>query len=1647
MQNFARKKLVSYLENKLHTKVAIGKFTLSFPKSIVLENVYFEDQKKDTLLSGGKIQVDISLLKLIKSEVEINYVGLKNITTKIYRTGSDTSFNYQYILTAFAGKSSSQKDTSSGMKINVDKIDLDNINAIFKDNQTGIDFFVGLGKFTTAFKKFDPDKMIFSLPQIALSNVTGHMFQNKPLMEVKPAQQRESESNKPFNLALNLKNIDFTNIKFDYRNDVSVMSANLNLGQLSTEVESIDLAKLNVKIKSVKLLNTNTSIILGKSVQTEIVKKEINKAVVAEVNNPWKILINNIDFVNNNIAFDDNNAPRQNSGIDYKHLKIDNFKLKGNNFVFTPNSDAGLIIDAGFKEKSGFNIKQLKTNFAYSDTGAALKDLFLQTDKTLIKDNIIIKYPSLAAVTKDVGKLYINANLSKTAIAVKDILLLAPQLKTNLKGNENAVVLLNSRVIGYVNNLTIPTFEVSGIGNTNISMSGNIKGLPNIKNTVYDLNINSFKTTKNDIVKFIPPGTIPNTIRLPETMKVSGSFKGLATNFITDIALQTDRGNATIKGFLNSGNETYNIKGTLNNVAVGFLTKQDSIVGNATMQYAVKGKGFKPATMNTNANAQVSSIFLKGYNYHNINLTAGVHSGFTVIDAAIADKSIALHLKGEAMIDDKFATNIKMKLLLDSILLKPLGFAATDIRVHANMEADIPDADLNRPKGNVQINELVVVNEGQRYKADSITLTAKTTDSGKIISLNSQIATAVLKGKYNLKTISSGAMQLVNKYYNIGIKDSLISKDQWNLTAAIIPDSLLFVFVPALAGTDTIRINANFDGATEKLNFVVNAPKVQAGTQILDSLTISASNSKDQFNYAATVKTAGSKSFQLQKTSLTGFVAQNSTTTKLNIKDSDGDDKYQISATIKQQKDGEITAHILDSLILDNDKWAVNTGNLLKYNKNGIIVHQFGINKDGQSLLVASKTDNETAPIELILKDFKIKTLTNLAERDSLLINGSINGNIVVKDALKSPVFTADIKVDTLTYNTDTVGNIAIKVDNETANAYNTDIAITGNENDVKLAGKYFTGEGKMDLKLLVNNLNMTSLKPFTFGALTQADGSLKGSVNFQGTTAAPDIHGVLHFEKSNITPAATGVKLHLSKESITVETHDLIKFDQFTLLDSAGKKAILDGTISTNDFKSFEFNLNLAASDFQVLNIAKKQNQLYYGRLNMDADIDVTGTLTAPSINADLKINKKTDITFILPSSNPEIENREGVVQFVDIYGAKKDSLFKAALDTLIQYPKLAGMDITGTLQSDTAAQINLVIDERSNDALKIRGKANLSGGVDKSGKISLTGDYLLQAGSYQLTLSLLKRQFLITPGSVITWTGDPMSANVNITAKYIANTQPINLLQSELGNASSAEQGKYKGKLPFEVLLKMKGELLKPIITFDIVLPDALQSSWTDVTTKLEQIRRDDAELNKQVFALLLLGRFVQENPLQNGAEGTSLASTAKSSVSKLLAEQLNNLAGSLVQGVNLNFGVNTDDDYSSGTRTSRTDLTVGVSKSLLNDRLRVSVGSNFELEGPANTNENASNIAGDVAVDYLLSKDGRYALRAYRKNEYEGVVEGQVVESGVSFIFTFDFNEFKQIFNRKTAEQKEKELQLQQKAKQVLEMINKNKAKDTK
>jgi hypothetical protein len=284
-------------------------------------------------------------------------------------------------------------------------------------------------------------------------------------------------------------------------------------------------------------------------------------------------------------------------------------------------------------------------------------------------------------------------------------------------------------------------------------------------------------------------------------------------------------------------------------------------------------------------------------------------------------------------------------------------------------------------------------------------------------------------------------------------------------------------------------------------------------------------------------------------------------------------------------------------------------------------------------------------------------------------------------------------------------------------------------------------------------------------------------------------------------------------------------------------------------------------------------------------------------------------------------------------------------------------------------------------------------------------------------------------------------------VKAIYTANTSPIDLLEQRLSDEQfAATRTRYLQKLPFQVHLTLTGELLKPTIAFDIILPPGSYNVGSDITTevnaRLAEIRQQPSELNKQVFAILLMNRFVGENPFQSSGEGFNAGSFARQSVSRLMTEQLNQLAAGLIEGVDINFDVASSDDYSTGERRSRTDLNVGLSKRLLNDRLTVTVGSNFELEGPQQTNQRSNNIAGNVNINYQLSKSGRYLLRFYRRNDYQGVVDGYIIETGLGITMVVDYNRIREILHaKKIRKEREARQAERQKREQEAQGLNQN------
>jgi hypothetical protein len=1154
---------------------------------------------------------------------------------------------------------------------------------------------------------------------------------------------------------------------------------------------------------------------------------------------------------------------------------------------------------------------------------------------------------------------------------------------------------------------------------TAFKISGRIKGLPDPVRTTYNINISNLRTTAGDMVKFLPPGTIPPTVRIPEALTAHGFFTGSMNAFTTKLAIGSTRGNAEIAGGMRNMT-SYDLVANVAGLDLGYITKQPATVGKVTGRISATGSGFDPNTMVATIKANLASASIQGYAYRNIALDAKLNRGSITASGNIHDPNITLSFDATSFMKGTYPS-LKMNMMLDSISLGALGLYKGDMRLHGYIMADLKSTNPDALLGTIDIANLIVSNAGRRYVAsDTIRIASTEEAGGRHLSIRSEALVADLSGQYKLTEIAQALQHTINRYYNIpGFREQSFTPQQWALTASIKPSPLLFTIVPELKGSDSINAVVNYNSLADDLKVAGTAPKLIYGTNRIDSVNLNASTAAT-LNYALTFQNATNGQFKLNHTSVAGDVANNQVTTALDVRDPADHSQYQLAATLNQVPYNGVRVALSNNLMLDYTTWNVGADNFIQYDDRGIIVHNLAVSNGSQSLAANSITDAPTAPIDLRFTNFNIATITRIANQDSTLIGGLINGTAQVRNPMKDPVFTSDISVKDLSYKKDTVGDLSVKVNNETAQTLAANVQLTGHGNDIRLDGRYFIASKQVDMNLDLNSVSLSTIKPFSGGQIQDADGILRGKLAVNGTLDKPGVNGNIRFDSAHIVPTLLGERFALTNEAINVNATG-IHFDNFTIADSARNTANINGDLLTSDFKSYQFNLNLTADNFRAVNSSRGvTHKPFYGKLTLSTNTKIRGDMTLPVVTSYVRINKNTDFSYILPANDPEVQSRVGVVEFVDMSNPKDSTIFLGTTDSQT-YTGMRGMDVAATIETDSAANFNIVIDERNGDAIHIRGIAALQAGVDRSGKVSLTGTYKMEDGSYLLTLSFLKRQFNIKPGSVITWDGDPTLATVDITAIYTAHTAPIDLIEHQLAGRSPYEINQYKQSVDFNVLLQMKGELMKPQISFDIVMPEREASRFKDVDAKLAQVRTDESEINKQVFALLLLGHFVDENPLSSNGTPNTAESFVRQSASRILTDQLNRIAGNLIKGVDLTFGVNSGNDYSTGELTQRTDLTVGVSKRLLNDRLKVNVGSSFGIEGPTAPNQQASNIAGDVSLDYQLTKDGRYALRAYRRNDYEGMVEGQVVETGATLIYKLEYDRFRDFFRKRRSDKK--------------------------
>ena len=85
VQNFAKGKLVNYLEKKIKTKVTLDRVYIDFPNSLVMENLFLQGQKVDTLLFARKLDVGLNIPKLLKNTADITSIDLEGVKANVIR--------------------------------------------------------------------------------------------------------------------------------------------------------------------------------------------------------------------------------------------------------------------------------------------------------------------------------------------------------------------------------------------------------------------------------------------------------------------------------------------------------------------------------------------------------------------------------------------------------------------------------------------------------------------------------------------------------------------------------------------------------------------------------------------------------------------------------------------------------------------------------------------------------------------------------------------------------------------------------------------------------------------------------------------------------------------------------------------------------------------------------------------------------------------------------------------------------------------------------------------------------------------------------------------------------------------------------------------------------------------------------------------------------------------------------------------------------------------------------------------------------------------------------------------------------------------------------------------------------------------------
>lgn len=544
------------------------------------------------------------------------------------------------------------------------------------------------------------------------------------------------------------------------------------------------------------------------------------------------------------------------------------------------------------------------------------------------------------------------------------------------------------------------------------------------------------------------------------------------------------------------------------------------------------------------------------------------------------------------------------------------------------------------------------------------------------------------------------------------------------------------------------------------------------------------------------------------------------------------------------------------------------------------------------------------------------------------------------------------------------------------ADDHHVDAYVRHNDEEIAhLGGIYLPtadGNGSLTADVAFEHFPLNVVNPFVPDRMVELTGDIDGTLGMKGNPSKPMLNGSLALDSVSFFLPDMSARFRLDNEPVQIVDSKL-RFQQFDIFTQGKTPFTIDGEVDFSNLEQVTTDLRMHAENYELLNAPRTKRAMVYGKMYVDFNATLRGPVETLMLRGNMNVLGNTDVTYVLKDSPLAVNDRLGdMVTFVNFNDT-------TAVEDTLQAVSLSGVDVAMSLHIDQAVQARVDLVADGSNYMLLEGGGDLSFQYTAHGDMRLTGRYSLISGEMKYEIPVIPlKTFNIRNGSYVEWTGNVMNPQLNITA-------------TERVRASVGESGKAGRMVGFDVGIALSQRLENLGLAFTLSAPD-------DASVQDQLNAMSVEERGKLAVTMLVTGMYMAEG---NSTGGFNM----NNALNSFLQSEISNIAG---KALDINLGMETVDNADGAGK--RTDYNFQFAKRFWNNRFRIVIGGKVST---GNTVQQDETFIDNVSIEYRLDNSGTRYVKLFHDKNYESVLEGEIIETGVGIVLRKKMSHLGELF----------------------------------